>query len=152
MVDFKKDSWFYALIAAIIGIIAIFLPMGIQGIPMGGQEFGWLGGYVSYRTDLDIWSGSLTPALFLLGVTIAASIALLIYSVNTWRGKEFKSTSLIYLLSGIGMVLFVILLWVFEFDPDVTPIAPVFILISGILALVGGVLEKQVKDNNSRAI
>ena len=28
MVDFKKDSWLYALIAAILALIAIFTPWG----------------------------------------------------------------------------------------------------------------------------
>ena len=144
MVDFKKDGWVYALLAAVLGIVAIFIPMGVQNLGGGSTEYGWLGGYSLFVSGgtLEGWYGLLVPALFLFGVTISAATALLIYSVNTWRGKEFKWTFLIYLLSGLAMIVFVILLWVFEFDPDVIPIAPIFILISGILAFGAGVLEK----------
>ena len=50
MVDFKEDTWLYALIAAILAIIAIFTPW-YSYESMGVTTQVWLGGTVGYITS-----------------------------------------------------------------------------------------------------
>jgi hypothetical protein len=142
MVDFRKDAWIYGLLAAILAIIAIFTPMGSEDFGGGNIQYGWLGGYITYTSGADVWAGLLTPGLYLFGVTVASATLLLMYSLLTWRGKEFNWTWLVYLLTGFAMVIFTIFLWVFEPDPDVIPISPIIVMISGIVAVGGGLLDK----------
>ena len=144
LVNFKEDSWLYALISAILGVISIFTPAFNTEAAMGGTTNYWLGGLIGYMTggDTDEWGGYVGGNLWYLGITLISITLLLVYAINAWRGKEFKWDWLIYLLSGLGMFIFSILFWVY-FDTDYTiGFASIGIFISGIIAIVAFVFDK----------
>jgi len=144
MVNFKEDSWLYALIAAILGAISIFTPSASQTTAGVTQQV-WLGGFVSYLSGggFDDWFGTQGAQLWYLGVSLVCITLLMVYSINSWRGKEFKWDWLIYLLTGLGMFIFSILFWT---DPALEDVdigfASIGIFIAGILAILAFVLDK----------
>jgi len=143
MVDFKKDAWLYALIAAILAIIAIFTPWRIIDY-MGITWLEWLGGTVIYNTTFDVWGGS-GLTLWTLGLTIFSIALLLFYGVNTWRGKEFKWAWLMYLLAGLAMLICTILTLILEsFPAAVFAFAPIGLIIAGVIAIGAFVVDKFV--------
>ena len=80
MVDFKKDSWFYALIAAILALIAILTPWGTAESGFGFDITGWLTGAVQYWGDpADMWVGAGLQA-WTFGLTMMSIAALLLLS------------------------------------------------------------------------
>ncbi|MBY9005152.1 MAG: hypothetical protein KGD63_00150, partial [Candidatus Lokiarchaeota archaeon] len=97
MVNFKKDAWLYALIAAILAIVGILVPWGSLDVgPF--VVYSWLGGAIT-NVDGD-WIGGNGLSLWTLGLTMFSIAILLVYSINTWRGKEFKFDWLMYILTG----------------------------------------------------
>ncbi|MFX1575080.1 MAG: hypothetical protein ACFFB0_20270 [Promethearchaeota archaeon] len=144
MVDFKKDTWLYALISGILGIISVFTPAFSGATAMSDETVSyWLGGIVGYMSGEDGgWGGFYGGTLWYLGITLVSITLLLTYAINIWRGKEFKWDWLIYLLSGLGMFVFSILFWVY-FNTDLTiGFASIGIFISGIIAIIAFVFEK----------
>ncbi len=142
MVDFKEDTWLYALIAAILAIIAIFTPwysyesMGVTIAQM------WLGGAVIYITPVIGWYGS-GLSLWTLGLTVFSIALLLFFGVNTWRGKEFKWDWLMYLLAGLTMLICTILTLVLEnFSFAVIGFAPIGLIIASIIAIGAFAVDK----------
>ena len=144
MVDFKKDSWFYALIAAILALIAIFTPWGTIDF-MGMDVSVWLTGSVMYYGDpMDAWVG-LGLQTWTLGITMMSISALLLLSISSWKGKEWKWDWLIYVLAGIAMLIFPILALILEATEDaVIGFAPIGIIIAGVLSIVAFVIDKFV--------
>ncbi|MFX1571829.1 MAG: hypothetical protein ACFFB0_03695 [Promethearchaeota archaeon] len=144
MVDFRKDTWLYALIASILAIISLFTPARI--IHAGG-EYGdmiaWLGGGIMLEIDSGTWHEDLFSQL-LFGATLISITLLLIISINSWRGKEIKRDSLIYLLSGTIILMLTIFFWIFEFDPDFETIsfATIGIFISGIISILAFTIDR----------
>ncbi|MCK4780142.1 MAG: hypothetical protein KAT57_08140 [Candidatus Lokiarchaeota archaeon] len=145
MVDFKKDSWFYALIAAILALIAILTPWGVADSGMGFDVTGWLTGMVTYYGDpVDMWIGAGLQA-WTFGLTMMSIAALLLLSISTWKGKEWKWDWLIYVLAGIAMLIFPILALILEATEDaVIGFAPIGIIIAGVLSIVAFVIDKFV--------
>ncbi len=147
MVDFKKDTWLYALIAAIVAIIAILTPWG-SIVPFPGFVTQvWMGGAVTFTTPGDIWSGT-GSGLWTFGLTIFSITVLLIYGINSWRGKEFKWDWLMYLLAGLLLLINPILTLLLEVTPAVlTPtigFAPIGLIIAGIIAIGAFCVDKFV--------
>lgn len=141
MVDFKKDSWVYALIAAILAIIAILTPWSSFEY-MGITAHMWLGGTVNYITPVNGWSGS-GLSLWTLGLTVFSIALLLFYGVNTWRGKEFKWDWLMYLLAGLTMLICTILKLVLETGSRVViGFAPIGLIIASIIAIGAFAVDK----------
>jgi len=143
MVDFKKDAWLYALIAAVVAIIAILTPWGI--IDGGGFDITvWSMGSVTYiGSPVDAWNGAgLTTWTF--GLVIASIAALLIYGINTWRGNEFKWDWLIYAVTGLVMIIFPILALVLEGGGGTISFAPIGIIIAGVIAIGAFAVDKFV--------
>ena len=145
MVDFKKDTWLYALIAAIVAIIAILTPWG--SVTIIGTSQVWMGGAVSFTTPGDVWTGT-GLGLWTFGLTVFSIAILLIYGVNAWRGKEFKWDWLMYLLVGLVLLIFPILTLVLEgapaiFNPTIG-FAPIGLIIAGIIAIAAFCVDKFV--------
>ena len=148
MVDFKKDAWLYALIAAVLAIISILTPWGSLDVDLGGgityTGYSWLGGAVNYLsgTGFDIWVGT-GLSLWTLGLVVASIAALLIYGINTWRGNEFKWDWLIYAVAGIILLIFPILTLIMEGTTGaVISFAPIGLIIAGIIAIGAFVVDK----------
>lgn len=148
MVDFKKDAWLYALIAAVIAIISILTPWGSLDL-LGETVYSWMGGGVAYATGdillagyVEGWNGT-GLSLWNLGLVVASITALLIYGINTWRGKEFKWDWLIYAVTGILLLILPILTLVLEGTTDaVISFAPIGLIIAGIIAIGAFVVDK----------
>ncbi|MEE9376907.1 MAG: hypothetical protein V3V33_02605 [Candidatus Lokiarchaeia archaeon] len=160
MVDFKKDTWIYILIAAILIIISIFTPAVTYTLDYSayaGPEFdyvSWLSGSIM-TVDGD-WFGNASPT-YLFGVAMVAATLFLTFSILSWRGQEFKWEWLVYLLCGVFLIIFSILYFVFAtpLDPhllmhgvagekeNVMPgFAPFGILIAGCIAVGAFVIDK----------
>ena len=141
MVDYKS-KWFIAFVAGLLGLIAILTPWG--SFDYGPYTaYSWLGGYVAYAGDpVDAWAGT-GASLWTFAIVIIAITLLLFISINTWKGKEFKWDWFIYLLCGIGMIIFPILALVLEGTEDaVIGFAPIGIIIAGVLAILAFVMDK----------
>ena len=145
MVNFKEDSWLYALIAAILALISILTPWGSIDVA-GTDVYSWLGGTVAYWGDpADAWSGT-GLKLWTLGIIVFDIAFLLFYSINTWREKEFKWDWLVYLLTGLSMIIFPILALTFEgTEGGVIGFAPIGLIISGVIAIGAFTVDKFVK-------
>lgn len=139
MVNFKKDAWLYALIAAILAIVGILVPWG--SLDTGPSVvYSWLGGAIA-NIDGD-WIGINGLSLWTLGLTMFSIAILLVYSINTWRGKEFKFDWLMYILTGIVLLIFPILTLVLEGTTDAIPIGGIFVIIAGVIAIGAFVVDK----------
>ena len=142
MVDFKKDSWLYALIAAILALIAIFTPWGTVDSGMGFDISVWLTGAVQYwGSPADVWMG-LGLQAWTFGLTMMSIAALLLLSISTWKGKEWKWDWLIYVLAGIAMLIFPIMSLVLEGGDGTISFAPIGIIIAGVLSIAAFVIDK----------
>ena len=142
MVDFKKDTWLYAIIAAILAAISIFTPVASVS-----DLYIFFSGSIGYDTGTEEWGGYGTATIWTLGLTMMCITLLLTVGINTWRGKEFKWDWLIYLLTGIGMIIFPILMLVYDLDHPLlgtldVGFAGIGILIAGIIAVVAFVMDK----------
>ena len=145
MVDLKNDSWLYALIAAVLALIAILTPWGTIASGMGYDISVWLTGSVMYAGDpVDMWAG-LGLQTWTLGITMMSISALLLLSISSWKGKEWKWDWLIYVLVGIAMLIFPIMALILEGTEDATiGFAPIGIIIAGVLSIVAFVIDKFV--------
>ncbi|MCK4286419.1 MAG: hypothetical protein KAX18_09460 [Candidatus Lokiarchaeota archaeon] len=143
MVNIKEDGWFYALIAAILGIISVFTPVATQEV-LGITISTWLGGVIQYwsGTGADIWVGIVGSQVYYLGLTLICVTLLLVYSINSWRGKEFKWDWLIYILTGLGMFIFSILFWTQLPSGTNIGFASIGIFIASIVAILAFVIDK----------
>jgi hypothetical protein len=147
MVDFKKDSWLYAIIAGALAIISIFTPSnGTAG--MGTIAYQWFGEVIAF-IEGEWYVGSSYgngAGLFTLGIASFCGGVLLVYGINTWRGKEFRWAWLVYGLTGIAMVIVPILFWVSLTEPfmgeKVFGFAPLGVLMAGIIAIIALVLDR----------
>ena len=79
-IDFKKDTWIYILIAAVLALISIFTPLGTTDADFRGyppDTILWWLSLISYRADQDPpWFGSRAATIWTLGIT-CMSIAIL---------------------------------------------------------------------------
>jgi hypothetical protein len=139
MVDFKRDTWLYGLLAGILGLVSIIVPWGSIEL-FGTTVYSWLGGLIQYADGdfaggqgLQIWT------LALVSMTVAAFLLL---SIGTWKGKEFKWDWLIYIGGSLVMFLCPILIWVLEGVEDAIPIGGIIMLIAGIIGIIGFVFDK----------
>ncbi len=151
MVDFKKDTWIYILIAAILALISIFTPVAAVDTD---KIYLFFGGMISYSADKLVnpateWYGFGTATIWTLAITCMSIALLLWYGIHNMKGMEFKWDWLVYVLIGILLIIFPILMLVFDLDHPVygtldIGFAPIGILISGIICIAAFVLEKFV--------
>lgn len=152
MVDFKKDTWLYGLIAGILALIGILVPAG--GLEVGGDTIWiWFGDIVAYNADADpTWFalgyfGGNTAGLWTLVLAAMFGALFLWYGIHGMKGMEFKWDWLVYLLGGIVCVILPILFWAFaaEAPPGADIVfgpAPLLILFAGAVAIVAFVMDK----------
>jgi len=139
LVDFKKDTWIYILIAAVLAIISLFTPI----ISSDGDAYMWWSGAITYYVDPDLWIGLGTATIWTLGMTAFGAALLLWYGIHNMKGMEFKWDWLVYLIVGIVLIIMPILMLVYDFESGMTVgFAPIGILLAGIIAVVAFVLEK----------
>ncbi|MFX1366757.1 MAG: hypothetical protein ACFFCE_12570 [Promethearchaeota archaeon] len=145
MVNFKEDTWFYALIAAIIALISLLTPWGSIDV-LGTDVYSWLGGTVSYwGNPADAWDGN-GLGLWTLGVTMMSIGILLVISINAMRGGGLKLDWLIYAVTGILMLILTILTLTFEgTEGAVIGFAPIGLIIASIFAISAFAVDKFVK-------
>lgn len=140
MVDFKRDTWLYALIAGILGLVALLIPWASLDLGGGITQYIWLGGLVS-NIDGD-WVGVNGLSLWTLALVSMAVAAFLILSINTWKGKEFKWDWLIYICGALVMFLCPILILILEGIDDAIPIGGIIMIIAGVVGIIGFVFDK----------
>ena len=159
MVDFKKDSWLYALIASVLALISIFTPWGSYEASMLGETvtvYIWLGGFVGiFANDIPAagieegWFGS-GLSLYTFAFIIASITLILYFSLRSFRGTEFGWDWLAYLLTGVVMLVFTILTLIFEPVPyRASPIealligfTPIGIIIASLLLIIAFIFAK----------
>ncbi len=153
MINLKKDTWFYALIASILIIISLFTPARIIHSGVYGDILQWLGGLVALELDSGVLHEDFYGIL-LFGAVLISVTLLLTISINTRRGNEFKRDSIIYLLIGVIIFILTILYWIFEFDPafETISFSTIGILISSILSIVAFTIDKLSKGRNEKTI
>ncbi|MFW9877947.1 MAG: hypothetical protein ACFFG0_33105 [Candidatus Thorarchaeota archaeon] len=146
MVNFKKDAWLYALIAAFIAIIGILIPWSVFVSGGGTTVYSWLGGIIRYGVGggYNDWVGTTGLSLWTLGLSIFSTAILLVYSINTWKGKEFKWDWLMYILTGIVLSILPILTIIMEKTEVEFPIGSFFLVTAGIFAIVAFAVDKFV--------
>ncbi|MFX0002664.1 MAG: hypothetical protein ACFFAA_02200 [Promethearchaeota archaeon] len=143
MVNLKKDTWLYALIASILIIISLFTPARIIHLPIYGDVINWLGGNIMYYLNTSVLHDDLF-SLLLFGVALISITILLTISINSRKGNEIKRRSLFYLILGGALLIFPIFYWLFEMDFAIETIsfASIGIFISGIICIVTFVIDK----------
>ncbi|MFW9973596.1 MAG: hypothetical protein ACFFDF_25675 [Candidatus Odinarchaeota archaeon] len=153
MIDFKKDTWFYALIASVLMIISLFTPARIIHSPTNGEVINWLGGAIMFYLDTNEVHDDLF-SLLLFGVALISITLLLTISLNTRKGNDFKRRSLLYLLIGAVTIIFSVFYWLFEFTPGFETIsfASIGIFISGIVSILAFTLDKVGSTRNKPSI
>lgn len=146
MVDFKKDTWLYALIAAILAIIGVLVPWG--SLESGGiTAYTWLGGVIT-NVDGDWFDASFVGinaaglSVWTLGITMFSIALLLFYGIHTWKGMEFKWDWLVYVVVGILLLILPILTLAMEGTEDAFPIGGIFIIIAGVISIGAFALDK----------
>jgi hypothetical protein len=159
VVDFKKDAWLYALIAAVLALISIFTPWGSYEATMFGETvtvYMWLGGFVGIFESAipaagieEGWFGS-GLSLYTFAFIIASITLLLYFSLRSFRGAKFGWDWLAYLLTGVVMLVFTIFTLIFEPVPyRASPIeasfigfAPIGIIIASLLAIIAFIFDR----------
>ncbi len=150
-IDFKKDIWLYILIAAVLALISIFTPVGTTDTLLGADfpdTTLWWSSIIAYNEDADpSWFGGGAASIWTLGITCMSIAILLFYGIHNMKGMDFKWDWLVYALVGIALIIFPILMMVFDSDTDMfgevtIGFAPIGILISGIICIVAFVFEK----------
>ncbi|MFX1501872.1 MAG: hypothetical protein ACFFDH_12985 [Promethearchaeota archaeon] len=146
-IDFKTDTWLYALIAVILIIISIFTPWGSQEL-LGVTYYSWMGGSVTYAGDpADAWVAANPTGLSLwtFGITMLSLGILLVLGIQSMKGKELKWDWLIYLVLGLALLIFPILALALEsVSGGVIGFAPIGIIISGVVLIIAFVMDKIV--------
>lgn len=152
MVDFKKATWLCALIASIIMIVALFTPARVYHSTPYGDMLGWLGGGIMLELDSGTWHEDLYSQL-LFGAALISITLLLAILINTRRGNEFKWDWLIFLLSGVVILVLTILYWLFEFDPafETISFASIGIFIGGIISILAFAFGKFGTSGNKKS-
>jgi len=144
LVDFKKDTWIYVLIAAILALICLFVPIASDSF-MGMDYSIWWSGAIQYSADADPeWFGSGAATIWTLALTSMAIALLLWYGIHNMKGMEFKWDWLVFALIGIALIILPILMLVYDYDLLDIGFAPIGILLSGIICIGVVVLEKFV--------
>ena len=153
MVNFKKDTWIYILIAAVLALISIFTPLGTAdtrlGVSSPDYTF-WWSSLIMYNANQNpSWYGDRVATITTLGITCMSVAILLFYGIHNMRGMDFKWDWLVYALIGIALIIFPILFIVFDSDTlgmgeATIGFAPIGILISGIICIVAFIFEKFV--------
>jgi len=149
LVDWKKDTWLYILIAALLLIIAFFVPISSTDDYLGAGidgQFWWSGAIAQIDGD---WAGAQTVTIWTLGIAAFSCALLLFYGLHGMKGMEFKWDWLVVFLIGIALIIFPILMLVYDSDPGYDTLvgfAPILVLISGIVCVVVFVLEKFMGD------
>jgi len=144
LVDLKKDTWIYILIAAILALISLFTPLGTNA----ADSLIWWSGQITHNADLDPeWMGAGAATIWTLAITSMSIAALLFYGIHNMKGKEFKWDWLFYGLIGIALFIMPILMLVFDYDTAMMGeidigFAPIGILIAGIICIVAFIFEK----------
>ena len=132
MVDFKRDTWIYALLAAVIALIALLTPWA-SGIDsgMGFDITVWSTGAVQYwGSPADIWAGQ-GLITWTFGLTAMSIATLMLLSISSWKGKEWKWDWLFYILAGIAMLILPILALILEsVSGAIIGFAPIGIIIA----------------------
>jgi len=138
------------LIAAILLIIAFFVPISSSdeylGVPGLDAQIWWSG--LIAQVDGD-WAGANTATIWTLGIAAMSCAALLFYGLHGMKGMEFKWDWLVVFLIGIALIIFPILMLVYDSDPGydtIVGMGPILVLISGIVCVVVFVLEKFMGD------
>lgn len=147
MVDFKKDTWLYILIAVVLLIIALFTPVASD--TAGGVTIQyWWGGVITYLSGggTDMWVGTNAATLWTFGFAAFAAALLLFYGLHNMKGMEFKWDWLAYIITGIVLIIFPILMFVYDSEGLTVGFAPIGVLIAGVLCVVAFVLEKFVGE------
>ena len=140
MVDFKKDTWIYVLIAAILALISIFTPMGTLKV---GDSSVWWWIAITYNADLDPeWNGFGAASLWTLVLTSMAIALLLWYGIHNMKGMEFKWDWLVYILIGLALLIMPILMLVFDLEDYTVGFGPIGIILAGVVCILVFVLEK----------
>ena len=83
MVDFKKDTWLYALIAFIILVVAIFTPWGSidQNLGLGtGTFYSWFSSVIYAGDPYDMWIGA-GVTTWCLGISAFCAALFLFYGL-----------------------------------------------------------------------
>ena len=152
MVDFKKDTWLYILIAAIIAIIALLTPAAVYDTD---KIYFFFSGTITYSADelmaqavgtTGEWYGTGTATIWTLAIASMSIALLLWYGIHNMKGMEFKWDWLVYALIGIALIILPILMMVYDLEQqgielDVS-FAPILLLISGIIVIAATVIEK----------
>ncbi|MFX0024143.1 MAG: hypothetical protein ACFE9S_17585 [Candidatus Hermodarchaeota archaeon] len=143
MVNLKRYTWLFALIASLLIIVSLFTPARIIHSPTYGEVINWLGGAVMYYLDTSELHDDLF-SLLLFGIALISITILLTISMNIRKGNEIKRRTLIYLLIGTGLLIFPIFYWLFEFDPafETISFASIGIFISGIISILAFAIDK----------
>ena len=141
MVDFKKDTWLYAILAAIFAIIGVLVPWGYND-----PTYTWLGGNIinfdGDWVDLSPLVNAAGLTVWTLGLTTLCLGLLLFYGLHSWKGMDFKWDWLVYLVAGIILLIFPILALVMEGTEDAMPIGGIFIIIAGVISIGAFALDK----------
>lgn len=133
-------------------IISLFTPARIYHSTPYGDMLGWLGGGIMLEIESGTWHEDLNSQL-LFGAVLISITLFLIISINTKRGKEYKWDWLVYLISGVIIILLTIFFWLFEFDPafETISFASIGIFIAGILSLLAFTFEIVSTERSSNA-
>jgi len=136
----------YALIAAFIAIIGILVPWSISYAGGGTTVYTWLGGFIQYASGggYDVWGGYSGLSIWTLGLSIFSIAILLVYSINTWKGKEFKWDWLMYILTGMILFILPILTLILEGIRKAFPLGAIFLITVGAIAIVAFAVDKFV--------
>ncbi|MFX1363783.1 MAG: hypothetical protein ACFFCE_19190 [Promethearchaeota archaeon] len=148
-IDFKTDTWLYAIIALILLIISIFTPWATTDMA-GVDVYTWMGGAVQYAGDpADMWLGA-GVTLWTFGLTMLSIGMLLVLGIQSMKGKELKWDWLIYLLLGLALLIFTILALAMEGDGDsIVGFAPIGVIISSIVLIIAFVMDKIVAPRSA---
>ena len=143
MVDFKKDTWLYILIAAVLLIIALFTPVASDKAA-GVTTQAWWGGIITYLSGggTDLWVGGGAATIWTFGFAAFSLALLLFYGIHNMKGMEFKWDWLVYIIVGIVLIIFPILMFVFDSEGLTVGFAPIGVLLAGVLCVVAFVFEK----------
>ncbi len=156
-----KKTWLLALIGAIVAIVGIFTPAATINYQDSGIDAHiWLGGIIYLTKEYRIpgpgqktrpsgWNaegGDAIGIYALVLITVSAAY-LILYSILTKKGKEFKRLWGLYLSTGIVMIV-VFIFWLIDLSSAITDIKMIGFgsiapFIAEMSAIVAGILEKK---------
>ena len=139
-----KDTWIYVLAAGILTIIGLSTPSG-SGDAFGGTLYVWWSSGVGYLAGggNDLWYGGNAATLWTFGIAAFCAGLLLFYGIHRFRGMDFKWDWLVYLLVGIALIIFPILMLVYDsVSGAIVGFGPIGVLIAGVLSIIAFVMDK----------